>query len=202
MKCIGINFLGLILSFSLIALVARGKVLGGNGPVTAIHHGHRCQIEETSCFVFRSGNSSKNGDLLSNYTPWFAPVSRTSLMSNSKSSNKNPVGDIDRSELTEESKENDTIRVRIWKALVATKGQEVSLKKLGAMVGERNIGDLRSHLTHVERQAKTFGNKSDEWKQRRGLMVDSGDGTTSPTQKVKLKSRRGDRGLTFIRLQI
>jgi hypothetical protein len=202
MKCIGIDFLGLFLSFSVIALVARGKVLEGNGSFTAIHHGHRCRIEGTSCFVFRSGNSSKNGYRLSKYTPWFAPVSSINLMSSSKSLNMIQVGGMDRSEPTEESKENDTIRVRIWKALVATRGQEVSLKQLGAMVGLRNIGDLRSHLTHVERQAKTFGNKSDEWKQRRGLMVDSNDGTTSPIQKVKLKSRRGDRGLTFIRLQI
>ena len=100
--------------------------------------------------------------------------------------------------------EKDTIRIRIWKALYSANGSELSLQQLGNMVGERNIGDLTSHLTHVERQAKTFRNKSDEWKKRRGLVLlncSNEDGTVKVIDKVKLKRRRGDRGMTFIRLQ-
>ena len=100
--------------------------------------------------------------------------------------------------------EKDTIRIRIWKALYSANGSELSLQQLGNMVGERNIGDLNSHLTHVERQAKTFRNKSDEWKKRRGLVLlncSNEDGTVKVIDKVKLKRRRGDRGMTFIRLQ-
>eukprot|EP00547_Thalassionema_nitzschioides_P002749 CAMPEP_0194215346 /NCGR_PEP_ID=MMETSP0156-20130528/17105_1 /TAXON_ID=33649 /ORGANISM="Thalassionema nitzschioides, Strain L26-B" /LENGTH=153 /DNA_ID=CAMNT_0038943843 /DNA_START=148 /DNA_END=609 /DNA_ORIENTATION=- len=98
--------------------------------------------------------------------------------------------------------EKDTVRVRIWRSLVARNGQELSLQQLGTLAGERNLGDLRSHLSHVERQAKTFGNKSDEWKKRRGLVVKGNDGVTNVIQKVKLRRRKGDRGITLIRLQL
>mmetsp|Transcript_29144 Transcript_29144/g.44065 ORF Transcript_29144/g.44065 Transcript_29144/m.44065 type:complete len:215 (+) Transcript_29144:79-723(+) len=98
--------------------------------------------------------------------------------------------------------EKDTVRVRIWRSLATNNGQELTLQQLGAMVGERNLGDLRSHLTHVERQAKTFRNKSDEWKKRRGLVLHDSDGKSNVIQKVKLKRWKGDRGIMFIRLQI
>ena len=51
--------------------------------------------------------------------------------------------------------EKDTIRVRIWKALVSSNGKEISLTQLCKQIGVRNKGDVRSHLIHVERQAKT-----------------------------------------------
>lgn len=108
------------------------------------------------------------------------------------------------SSATRTSIENDTIRIRIWKALYSANGSEISLQQLGNMVGERNMGDLNSHLTHVERQAKTIRNKSDEWKKRRGLVLfncNNEDSSVKVIDKVKLKRRRGDRGITFIRLQ-
>lgn len=99
--------------------------------------------------------------------------------------------------------ERDTIRVRIWRALSSTYGEELSLKQLGSIVGERNLSDLRSHLTHVERQAKTFGNKSFEWKERRGLNSIISDGnSTKVIKKIKLRRRNGDRGMIFFRLQV
>jgi hypothetical protein len=72
--------------------------------------------------------------------------------------------DIDTSNTTEEDVE-DTIRVRIWRALAS--GNELSLRQLASIVGERK--DLKSHLVHVEKQAKTLANKSKEWRERRGL---------------------------------
>lgn len=98
--------------------------------------------------------------------------------------------------------DKDTVRVRIWRSLATNNGQELTLQQLGVMVGERNLGDLRSHLTHVERQAKTFRNKSDEWKKRRGLVLHDSDGKLNVIQKVKIKRWKGDRGIIFIRLQI
>ena len=89
----------------------------------------------------------------------------------------------------------DTVRVRIWKAL-ASADKELSLKQLGAIVGERHLGDLKSHLVHVEKQAKTFGNKSREWKERRGLLV--GD---RKRKKAKIQKRRGEKGMVYIWLE-
>ena len=89
----------------------------------------------------------------------------------------------------EQPNEQDTIRVRIWQAL--SSNGELSMKQLGTIVGERRLGDLKSHLTHVQRQAKTFGNKSKEWKERRGLK----DGVKG----VKIKTRV-EKGLVYIRL--
>lgn len=88
--------------------------------------------------------------------------------------------------------EVDTVRVRIWRALSMKK--EMSLRQLGSAVGERNMGDLKSHLLHVEKQAKTIGNKSDEWKIRRGLCP--------KVRKVKLTSRRGDKGSMYIKMDL
>ena len=104
--------------------------------------------------------------------------------------------------------DDDTIRVRIWRALAS--GQELSLKQLGKVVGERK--DLKSHLVHVEKQAKNLKNKKKEWFQRRGLISQS---TTSSeddddedvlssnirrTKKLRLVKRRGNKGETYIRL--
>ena len=47
--------------------------------------------------------------------------------------------------------EKDTIRVRIWKALVSSNGNEISLTQLCKLVGVRSKGDVLSHLIHVER---------------------------------------------------
>jgi hypothetical protein len=95
----------------------------------------------------------------------------------------------------EEREPEDTIRVRIWKAL-ATADKEISLKQLGSMIGERHLGDLKSHLAHVEKQAKTFGNKSKEWKERRGFLE-----LTRNRKQVKLKKRRGDKGMVYVWLE-
>jgi hypothetical protein len=86
----------------------------------------------------------------------------------------------------------DTIRVRIWRALSSSYGQELSMRQLGSIVGERRIGDLNSHLVHVEKQAKTVNNKSSEWKRRRGI--------DERTRKVKLTKRREKNGMIYIKL--
>jgi hypothetical protein len=92
--------------------------------------------------------------------------------------------------------QTDTIRVRIWRALA--NGDEVSLTQLSKLVGETRLGELRSHLTHVERQAKTIGNKSDEWRVRRGLdPVQNGAGNV---KKVQIKIRKGKKNELLIRL--
>ena len=87
----------------------------------------------------------------------------------------------------------DTVRVRIWKAL-ASADKELSLKQLGAIVGERHLGELKSHLVHVEKQAKTFGNKSREWKERRGLLV-------GKRKQAKIQKRKGEKGMVYIWLE-
>jgi hypothetical protein len=90
-----------------------------------------------------------------------------------------------------EEENEDTVRVRIWRALAS--GEELSLKQLGIIVGERK--DLKSHLAHVEKQAKTLKNKSNEWRERRGLSI-------TDTQKINklrlIKSR--DRKEIHVRL--
>jgi hypothetical protein len=86
--------------------------------------------------------------------------------------------------------EVDTVRVRIWRTLSMKK--EINLRQLGYAVGEKNIGDLKSHLFHVEKQAKTIGNKSDEWKIRRGISPE--------VRKAKLMRRKGEKGLTYIKM--
>lgn len=99
--------------------------------------------------------------------------------------------------------EKDTIRVRIWRALAC--GDELSMTQLSKKVGERNRGNLRSHLVHVERQAKTIRNKSIEWRARRGLPSPAemgggrGVGAGGP-KKLRLKTRRGAKNEVFIRL--
>ena len=106
----------------------------------------------------------------------------------------------------EEEKEEeaeDTIRVRIWRALAG--GDELSLSQLGQAVGERRLGELRSHLSHVERQSKTLRNKSDDWKVRRGLLPDaqSNDNDPSPfasKAKVRLKRRKGKKNEILVKL--
>ena len=105
--------------------------------------------------------------------------------------------DIDHAET-----EKDTIRVRIWRVLAF--GDEVSMTQLCKRVGERR-GDVRSHLKHVERQAKTIRNKSNEWRMRRGLLhadeVESGgNSTVGSAKKVRLKMRKGAKNEIFIRL--
>ncbi|VEU42675.1 unnamed protein product [Pseudo-nitzschia multistriata] len=91
---------------------------------------------------------------------------------------------------------DDTIRVRIWRALSSKFGEEVSLKELGAMVGERRMGELRSHLQHVEKQSRTLRNKSAEWKERRGLT-----GTKfERDSKIRIQIRRGKKNMLSIKL--
>lgn len=113
---------------------------------------------------------------------------------------------------------NDTIRVRIWRALANY--DELTLKQLGALVGEKNLGDLQSHLDHVLKQAKTFQNKSDEWKRRRDVLfvksvkdsvnvgeslklnnTDTFESDTKLRKRVKITKRRGTKGNIFIRME-
>jgi hypothetical protein len=77
---------------------------------------------------------------------------------------------------------DDTVRVRLWRALAD--GTERSLAELATTLGETR-SDLRFHLTHVEKQAKTLQNKSPEWRERRGF---SNNGSSS---KIRLTKRIG-----------
>jgi hypothetical protein len=94
------------------------------------------------------------------------------------------------------SEELDTVRVRIWRQLAD--GKELSLTQLSNAVGERKLGNLRSHLTHVEKQAKTIRNKSDEWRVRRGLSP-VGSEAGAPRQ-MKLRFRKGKKNEMFVRI--
>ena len=87
--------------------------------------------------------------------------------------------------------EFDTIRVRIWRQLAD--GKELSVSQLSSAVGLRNWGELRFHLTHVEKQAKTIRNKSNDWKIRRGLPSDT-------RRKMKLQVRKGKKNKTYVRI--
>mmetsp|Transcript_8894 Transcript_8894/g.11131 ORF Transcript_8894/g.11131 Transcript_8894/m.11131 type:complete len:159 (+) Transcript_8894:67-543(+) len=93
--------------------------------------------------------------------------------------------------------EKDTIRVRIWQALAS--GDEMDMKQLGSAVGERNIGELKSHLTHVEKQAKTLSNKSKDWRERRGLSV--GSQAMKNSKKVRLRKRRGNGNKFYVSIR-
>lgn len=93
-----------------------------------------------------------------------------------------------------QEEERDTVRVRIWKALAS--GKELSLKKLGAVVGEGQQGDLRAHLVHVEKQAKTLKNKNVDWRKRRGLPTTN----VKKTNKLRIKIRKGGKNEIYIRL--
>jgi len=95
-----------------------------------------------------------------------------------------------------EEGELDTVRVRIWRQLAD--GKELSLTQLSNAVGERKLGNLRSHLTHVEKQAKTIRNKSDEWRVRRGLSP-VGSEAGAPRQ-MKLRFRKGKKNEMFVRI--
>jgi len=99
---------------------------------------------------------------------------------------------------------DDTIRVRIWRAL--SPGEEMSLSQLSAAVQSLSTNnpdqqdqpplsqsDLRHHLKHVERQARTISNKSIEWRKRRGLIPDSNDGddvVRKRDNKLRIRYRR------------
>ena len=108
-------------------------------------------------------------------------------------SNQNDVHVDHKREEEDQQNCQDTIRVRIWNALSSSKGEEVSLRELGSIVGERRFGDLKSHLVHVEKQAKTIGNKSKEWKKRRGL--------DEHTTKAKIQKRIGQKGMVYLKLR-
>lgn len=112
-----------------------------------------------------------------------------------------PNGASDNQCYEENEPTKDTIRVRIWRALAS--GDELSMTQLSKQVRERR-GDVRSHLTHVERQAKTIRNKSNEWRIRRGLAplgdMDSSGSANGGVKKLRLKKRKGAKNELFIRL--
>eukprot|EP00536_Pseudo-nitzschia_multiseries_P004161 jgi/Psemu1/9393/gm1.9393_g len=91
---------------------------------------------------------------------------------------------------------DDTVRVRIWRALASSFGEEITLKELGAIVGERRVGELRSHLQHVEKQSKTLKNKSPEWKERRGLS----DPGMKGADNARIRIRRGKKNEMYVKL--
>ena len=86
--------------------------------------------------------------------------------------------------------QDDTIRVRIWQILA--KGDEISLKDLCAQIGERNLNNLRDHLQHVEKQAKTVSNKKPVWRQRRGLPPQASK------RPLRFCFRRGDKNQVLV----
>ena len=104
---------------------------------------------------------------------------------------------------TEEENQQDTIRVRIWKALTlrltseSGSDTEITLKELGAIVGQRQLGDLKDHLSHVEKQAKTLKNKSNEWKERRGFPA---DWDKRKINKLRLIIRKGKKNVVYVKL--
>lgn len=100
-------------------------------------------------------------------------------------------GDNDKVVCTKE----DTIRVRLWRALVAANGTELSLRQLGAATGQHK--DLKSHLVHVEKQSKTLQTKSVAWLERRGLSDHYLE--SKKLGKLRVTSRR-DRKETFVKL--
>jgi hypothetical protein len=88
--------------------------------------------------------------------------------------------------------ELDTVRVRIWRILM--ENDEMSLKELSRAVNAKP-SDVKFHLGHIEKQAKTLANKSSEWRERRGI--------PTGTRTVKVKKRlasKGKRNEVFIRL--
>lgn len=98
--------------------------------------------------------------------------------------------------MVSEPEPDDTVRVRIWKALAASPGKEMTLKELGAQVGERRTGELKDHLKHVTKQSETLRNKSSEWKERRGLpTVD-----TKRTDKLRIRIRKGKKNEIYVQL--
>ena len=90
----------------------------------------------------------------------------------------------------------DTVRVRIWRVLASSYGEELTLKQLGSMVGERRTGELRNHLQHVEKQSKTLKNKNTEWMERRGLSVL----LKKRPDKLKIQLRKGKKNEVYIKL--
>jgi hypothetical protein len=95
--------------------------------------------------------------------------------------------------------QQDTIRGRIWQILA--NGQEVSLSQLSLLLGGGiPKSEIRHHLSHVKKQAKTFGNKSTAWRIRRGV----GSESAADTTRVRLEERPGYHGKrreTFVRLR-
>ena len=133
----------------------------------------------------------------------------TSDILDSFANNEDTQSTANNNSTEEQYEEKDTIRVRIWRALAS--GNELSLSQLCKQVGERNRSDIKSHLVHVEKQAKTIRNKSDEWRIRRGLLpikkksddnmqCGDGSGAVFGAKKLRLKRRRGAKNEEYIRL--
>ena len=89
----------------------------------------------------------------------------------------------------------DTVRVRIWRALSESPGKELTMKELGTKVGERRPSELWSHLKHVQKQSQTIQNKSSDWKERRGLSASKKD-----LVRWRVQIRRGRKSEIYIKL--
>mmetsp|Transcript_26441 Transcript_26441/g.40958 ORF Transcript_26441/g.40958 Transcript_26441/m.40958 type:complete len:203 (+) Transcript_26441:30-638(+) len=144
-----------------------------------IHAQYNCHSNNRCCFSSRTSGS---------------------VVGSTASSEEN---DATFSEMGENGAE-DTIRVRIWRELAS--GEEVSLKQLGTAVGERRMGELKSHLAHVERQSKTLVNKSVQWRQRRGLLSPGNSNFDETkemrrTNKLRIITRKGRQNQVFVQLK-
>ena len=109
----------------------------------------------------------------------------------------------------EQEPEQETIRVRIWRVLVASYGEELSLQQLQKLVAGGGNGvnrqTLRDHLTHVGRQAKTLQNKKTQWKARRGFYDQATAATANDqdtNQPEPQPARRLPRRMDKIRLHL
>ena len=163
---------------------------------SSIHHAFVLPIVHTS---------SPDNNIIIQYKQSKSTIP-VSVYYSSGSSGQDQEGDIlnNKNNTQPVEEEKDTIRVRIWKALVSSNNKEISLTQLCKLIGVRNKGDVRSHLIHVERQAKTIQNKSNEWRVRRGLLPINIDDTDTKVsggiKKLKIKRRRGAKNEEFIRL--
>ena len=160
-----------------------------------------CPCQYHSCVRSEAAAAAQVRHILPYPQPASAATGRSSTLNASKKNayedgNTNNLGtENERKSEEKEPQQQDTIRVRIWQAL--SSGQELSLTQLSKAVGERRRGELRSHLTHVEKQAKTLRNKSDKWRVRRGLPPAS-----SGSSKIRLKMRKGSKNEVFVRLEL
>lgn len=165
-------------------------------PPTALHAGMKRQ-EAASYYYFNVSLLTRSGG--EPPALYFSSKNANRADAN-QDEDKHNTNHVDDPNLADDP-EKDTIRVRIWIALAP--GDELSMTQLSKQVGVRR-GDLRSHLTHVERQAKTIRNKKNEWRVRRGLssLDEMGDGGSvgGGPKKLRLKMRRGAKNEVFVRL--
>ena len=116
-----------------------------------------------------------------------------SLTSRAVKINDNTEDNVREEKNNEEEGGNDTVRVRIWNTLMAAAitnggGESImTVKELSKLLNEKPP-DVKFHLLHVQKQAKTLANKSGEWRERRGIP------TTVKMVKIQKKLLAGTNG--------